>query len=50
MWYDEKRIVASSHPALGHQLIYYCDSLCGTVESVTRRSIPTLDKAGGLGK
>lgn len=27
MWYGEKkkkRIVSSSYPALGHQLIYYC--------------------------
>lgn len=25
MWYGEKKEdVAASHPALGHQLIYYC--------------------------
>lgn len=53
MWYGsggekKKNIVASSHPALGHQMIYYRELCCDIVESTIERRIPTSDKAGGL--
>lgn len=41
MWYGEKKKdVASSHPALGHQLIYYCGCFVVQQKTLSRIVFP----------